>query len=117
MALHYAGEVKVKKLAVGPYDNNVYLVTCPETGEAVIVDGAAEPEKVLAAAAGAKVRYILQTHGHPDHTGALAGLREALGAAVGIHPDDAAMMKSPPDFLIRDGDRIPFGNRGVLAIH
>lgn len=117
MPLHYDGEVEVKKLAVGPYDNNVYIVICPETRESVIVDGAAEPEKILASAEGTKVRFILQTHGHHDHTGAIRELRETLGAQVGIHQDDAGMLESPPDFLIGDGDVIRFGNRGLRAIH
>jgi glyoxylase-like metal-dependent hydrolase (beta-lactamase superfamily II) len=117
MALHYDGEIKVKKLALGPYDNNVYVVICPETNESVIVDGAAEADKILAAVEGTKVRYILQTHGHPDHIAALDDLRAALQVPVGIHKDDAAMLKTPPDFLIADDDVIRFGKRVLQAIH
>lgn len=117
MALHYDGDVQVKKLVVGPYENNVFIVICPETQESVIIDGASEAQKILAAVEGTKVRYLLQTHGHADHVAAIEPLREALGMPVGCHQDDAAMLPTPPDFLIADGDEIRFGRHSLRAIH
>src|SRR2546427_10157366 len=72
--------VTVRKLAVGPYDNNVYVVA--SGGQAILVDGAAEPERILAEVAGLQVVAIVQTHGHVDHIQALPRLVEALDTAV-----------------------------------
>jgi glyoxylase-like metal-dependent hydrolase (beta-lactamase superfamily II) len=80
--------IQVVKLAVGPYDNDVYLIA--SDGEAVIVDGAAEPERILGElqALGATARLIVQTHNHPDHTEALPSLVAQLRVPVLAHPAD-----------------------------
>ncbi|NIV34883.1 MAG: MBL fold metallo-hydrolase, partial [Anaerolineae bacterium] len=62
---------------------------CPETGGLAIVDPGADAERILEAAGQVPILYILLTHGHPDHIGALEAVREATGAPVGIHPADA----------------------------
>jgi glyoxylase-like metal-dependent hydrolase (beta-lactamase superfamily II) len=106
----------LKKLSVGPADNNVYVLIC-STNESVIVDAANEAEKILAAVAGTKVRFILQTHGHSDHVQALAEVKQATGAPIAIHPDDAAMLPVPPDLLLRDGDRLRLGEHEIEVLH
>jgi len=80
--------VQVVKFAVGPYDNDVYLIA--SDGEAVIVDGAAEPERIIGELQALAVtpRLIVQTHNHPDHTHALPSLLEQLGVPVLAHPAD-----------------------------
>src|SRR5436309_1097240 len=82
----------LKKLSVGTMDNNVYILVSPTTNESIIVDAANEAEKILAATAGTTVRYILQTHAHPDHVQALAAIKEATAAPIAVHPDDAGML-------------------------
>src|SRR5438093_11925892 len=73
-------DVTVRKLAVGPYDNNVYVVA--SAGEAVVIDGAAEPDRILAEVTGPSVAAICQTHGHVDHVQALSRLVATLGVPV-----------------------------------
>lgn len=83
------GEMEVKKFSVGPFDNNVYVVRCSATDQALIVDGAADPQRILDEVAGATVVGIVQTHSHPDHVQALPDLVASLGAPVFAHPSDA----------------------------
>jgi glyoxylase-like metal-dependent hydrolase (beta-lactamase superfamily II) len=109
--------LRVTKLAVGPYDNNVYLLRCADTGDTVLVDGANEPERVLETLGNDKLVAIVQTHGHPDHVIAIKGLKAATGAPMLCHPDDASLMPVPPDSTLTDGETIPVGNAVVRAIH
>jgi glyoxylase-like metal-dependent hydrolase (beta-lactamase superfamily II) len=110
--------LRVTKLAVGPFDNNVYLLRCAATGRTVLVDGAAEPERILDALGGDPLDAIVQTHGHPDHVQAIAALRAATGARLLAHADDAAMMPAgeTPE-PVADGDAVTVGNATLRAIH
>ena len=47
MALHYDGEVRIVKVNMGPYNNNGYIVSCPDTNEGILIDTPAEPELLL----------------------------------------------------------------------
>lgn len=85
--------MEIKRLEVGFFENNCYVLVCPRTRESVIVDPAAEAERILGATRGTKVRYILVTHGHMDHIGALEEVRKETGAAVGIHGQDARALE------------------------
>jgi glyoxylase-like metal-dependent hydrolase (beta-lactamase superfamily II) len=110
--------LRVTKLAVGPFDNNVYLLRCAATGTTVLVDGAAEPERILATLGTDPLVAIVQTHGHHDHVQAIAELRAATGAALWCHEGDAGMM--PPGqepSLLADGDTVPVGEASLTAIH
>lgn len=105
----YAGEVRVLRLEVGRYGNNCYLLVDPETEESAIIDPSAEPERILAAAQGRRVRYILVTHRHPDHWGALREVAHGTGGLVGIHPADASVLPLKPHLLLQDGDTLRIG--------
>ncbi|HWL34828.1 MAG TPA: MBL fold metallo-hydrolase [Frankiaceae bacterium] len=110
--------LRVTKLAVGPYDNNVYLLRCATTGTTVLVDGANEAERVLATLAADPLVAIVQTHGHFDHVQAIAELRAATGARLLCHAADAGMM--PPGQepeLVADGDEVAVGEATLRAIH
>ena len=117
MALHYDGEIQIKKLELGPYTTNCYIVVCPKTRESVIIDTPAEVAKILAAAKGTTVKYILITHTHSDHLEAFQQVRSATGAPVGVHPLEAAGLPSRPDLLLEDGDAVSFGAVSLKAIH
>ena len=67
MALHYDCEIQITKINMGPYNNNGYIVACPDTKEAVIIDTPAEPEKLLNEIGDLKIKAVLITHGHQDH--------------------------------------------------
>lgn len=111
------GTVRVRALAVGPLDNNVYVAGCPGTGLAVVIDPADEAGRILEAAAGLSVQAILVTHGHPDHSGAASALARALGIPVYLHPADApgaGLLTTQP---LGDGDEIRFGGAALRVIH
>jgi len=107
--------VRVDKLVVGPFENNVFVVRCTATGDAVIIDAANEHELLLDVARATGVRRVLTTHGHWDHIQAVTALRDA-GIDVGIAPEDAAMLPSY-DFVIPDDEVIAVGELRIRTIH
>ena len=116
MAHHYAGDdLIVRKIEVGTMENNVYVLECPETHEALIVDGCFEPEKIVAGADGTAVVGIVQTHGHQDHVQALPALKKSLGVPVHAHPGDDYPISI--DNELSDADVIEFGKREARVIH
>ena len=116
MGHHYEGDdLIVRKIEVGPMENNTYVLECPETHKALLVDGCFEPEVIIEGAEGAEVVSIVQTHGHLDHVQALAELKEKLGVPVAAHPGDDYPVEIDRD--LSDGDTIPFGNRSATVLH
>ena len=116
MPLHYDGEVKITKINMGPYNNNGYIVICPDTNEGIIIDTPAEPEKLLGAIGDVQIKSILITHKHQDH---LLGFDEITGAVqvpVGIGTDDADGLPSPPQIDLKDGMVIKFGNQEMTVL-
>ena len=112
-ALHYAdSQVEITKLVVGPYDNNVFVVRCRTTGEAVLLDAANEHEKLLELCQALNVRKVLETHGHWDHIQAVPQLRDA-GYSVAVTAADAKMLPSY-DEILEDDSAIQVGN---LRLH
>jgi glyoxylase-like metal-dependent hydrolase (beta-lactamase superfamily II) len=110
-------DLELLRLEVGPWPMNCYLLRCPTTAEVVIVDPGADAERILAKARGATVRCILLTHGHPDHTGALEALRQATGAPLGLHPDDASAFGIEGDFPLVDGVEVEVGREKIVVVH
>jgi len=109
--------MEVKRLEVGFFENNCYVLTCTRTRESVIIDPAAEANRILSETGETKVRYILITHGHMDHIGALEGVRRQTGAAVAIHARDARALKDRPDFFLEDGQTLIFGDVPLKVLH
>jgi glyoxylase-like metal-dependent hydrolase (beta-lactamase superfamily II) len=109
--------VEVHKLVVGPYDNNVFVIRCRETGDAVLIDAANEHEKLLELCTQLGVRRVLETHGHWDHIQAIPAMREA-GYEVAVTAADAPRLKDVGyDVFIDDAEVIEVGNLRLLAIH
>jgi glyoxylase-like metal-dependent hydrolase (beta-lactamase superfamily II) len=107
--------VRIEKLIVGPFENNVFVVRCKGTGDAVIIDAANEHELLLQVSKETGVRRVLTTHGHFDHIQAVEAVRDA-GIDVGIAPEDAAMLPSY-DFVIPDDDVIEVGDLRLRTVH
>ena len=103
---------EVHKLVVGPMDNNVYVLRCRQSGEAVLLDAANEHDKLLELCQALNVREVLETHGHWDHIQAVPQLRDA-GYSVSVTAEDAAMLPSYDQLLI-DDDVIEVGR---LRLH
>lgn len=116
MRHHYEGDdLIVRKIEVGPMENNTYVLECPETHAAVVIDGCFEPEKILAGTEGTQVVAILQTHGHMDHVQALPDLKKSLAAPICAHPDDGYPV--PIERELSDGDVIEFGKCRAEVLH
>jgi glyoxylase-like metal-dependent hydrolase (beta-lactamase superfamily II) len=116
--LHWSdADVEVHKVVVGPYDNNVFVVRCRASGDSVLIDAANEHELLLDLCRKLDVRRVLETHGHWDHIGAVAEVREA-GYEVGVTAADAPMLKDVGyDVLLDDAEVIEIGRLRLHAIH
>lgn len=111
------GVVEISHVAVGPYDNNVYVVRCAVSQKSVLIDAAAEAAIVLEACAGSMVEKILITHGHSDHIGALSELQDALGVEWSMHPDDIEVAGVVPDTLLAHGQEVVVGELAIHVLH
>jgi glyoxylase-like metal-dependent hydrolase (beta-lactamase superfamily II) len=116
--LHWAdSRLEIHAVVVGSYANNVFVLRCRETGDAVLIDAANEHERLLELCTGLGVRRVLETHGHFDHIGAVAQIREA-GYEVGVNSSDAPMLKDVGyDVFIDDAEVIEVGRLRLHAIH
>ena len=114
---------------------NSYIIFDDETRDAVVVDPGDEGEKIIEdiKEADFALKYIINTHGHFDHVGANKLVKEATGALLAIHKEDACLLKdaqsnallfgltvnpSPePDLLLEDGSNIPLAGESLKVIH
>lgn len=107
----------IAKLAVGPFDNNAYLLRCTQTGDGALIDAAAEPERLLELIGDLPISKIITTHQHGDHWQALKEVARATGASVIAHPLDAPGLPIPVDLEVEHGDGITVGVVGLEVIH
>ncbi|HEY1634976.1 MAG TPA: MBL fold metallo-hydrolase [Acidimicrobiales bacterium] len=105
---------EIHHVVVGPMDNNVYVLRCKETGQAVLIDAANEHDRLLELCRRLNVVKVLETHGHWDHIQAVPAVREA-GIDVGVTPDDAGMLPSY-DFLLEDDSVFEVGRLRLKTI-
>jgi glyoxylase-like metal-dependent hydrolase (beta-lactamase superfamily II) len=114
MTLHHeTSTAEIHKLVVGPVDNNVFVLRCRRTGEAVLLDAANEHEKLLDLARTLGVRTVLETHGHWDHIQAVPQMRDA-GYSVYVTEEDAEMLDGAYDEVLEDETVIEVGD---LRLH
>ena len=128
--------VTVKQIPVGPFQVMTYLVACPQTREAVIIDPAGEEDKLFALiqSEGVQVNYILNTHAHADHTLGNSKLKSLLSVPICMHEaddrffsDHSVREKSleelglpPPDaadIRLKDRDVLEVGRLRIEVIH
>jgi len=128
----------LKRLVVGPFASNCYIVGSELTKEGVIIDPGDEAGQILKGIKDSQIdiKLILLTHGHIDHIGAVNEVKEATGAEVAIHTDDAKSISGQegrlismlvsglsypappsPDRLLKGGDSIDIGDLNFLVLH
>jgi glyoxylase-like metal-dependent hydrolase (beta-lactamase superfamily II) len=107
----------VSKVAVGPMNNNAYLLRCTSTGELALVDAANEAATLIGLLGGEVPARIVTTHRHQDHWVALAEVQKATGAATVAHHDDAPAISVPTAEEVSHGDVIRVGDAQLSVIH
>ena len=114
----------VKMFTVGMLWTNCFLVADSESKEAIIIDPGfdrnSEAAMVLddAKRNGFKIKFIVNTHGHSDHTIGNQLVKEATKAPILIHEYDAPLLTDkPPDKTLREGDVIEFGSIKLRVFH
>ena len=125
----------IEGLVVGPLASNCYIVGAESNKEGMIIDPGADAEVILKKVSdlGLDIKHIVLTHGHIDHIGALKEIKEATGAEIAVHAEDAASLQGqsfvaeqfgipfqdppPPDRLLQDGDSIDIGDLRFSVLH
>lgn len=125
----------IKQFTLGQLENNVYLVMDENTKKAILIDASAMSPEIVQTVKelGAKVQYILLTHGHFDHVMGVNALKKALNTEAVIHKDDLAISDNVNEFTrlfglpdgevpkyelyINDGDVITVGDMKIKVIH
>jgi glyoxylase-like metal-dependent hydrolase (beta-lactamase superfamily II) len=109
--------VQIDRLKLGSFDTNSYILTCPLTGDSVLVDAPAEASEILKALKETNPKYILITHNHMDHLGALPEIKSKLKIPVGAHRMDAKGLPLRPEILLEDGEKVSYGNTSLKVLH
>jgi len=114
----------VKMFTVGMMQTNCFLVGNTQSEEAVVIDpgfdSASEAKAILKEVERNKfrVKYIINTHGHPDHTSGNKTMKEATQAPILIHEYDAPLLRNPlADKTLREGDVIELGEISLRVLH
>ena len=109
--------IQIERLELEPFGTNAYLLMCRLTNNSVLIDAPAQASKIREKLKGTAPKYILITHTHMDHVGALLELKSKLNIPIAIHPSDAKSLPLAPDILLSDGDAILFGNIKLRVFH
>lgn len=116
--LHWSdADAEVHKVVVGPYENNVFVIRCKRSGDAVLIDAANEHEMLLDLCDALGVTKVLETHGHWDHIQAVPAMREA-GYEVAVTKLDAPKLDEVGyDVFLDDTEVIEVGHLRLHAVH
>ncbi|MFG3315199.1 MBL fold metallo-hydrolase [Streptomyces albidoflavus] len=115
--VHELTGLMISKVAVGPMDNNAYLLRCRATGEQLLIDAAAESGTLLQLIGRDSVASVVTTHRHGDHWQALAEVVAATGARTQAGRYDAEGIPVPTDVLLDDGDTVRVGRVELTVLH
>lgn len=114
--------MRIKKIVAGELQVNCYLVWNAgeeSSDEAILIDPGAEGERIIdiIKQERLKIVYIINTHGHPDHTGANEFIREKTHAPLFIHSADKSAITGKDIKLLENGDKIETGSLAFQVLH
>src|SRR6195952_5937464 len=113
-------DLSITKLSVGAMDNNAYVLICTRTGDALLIDAAADPERIADLLGDGpdrpRLRSIVTTHSHGDHWQALGAIAGQTGANLYAGTADAAGLPVPTDVPLAQGDVVPLGSCQLESI-
>lgn len=127
--------MNIEVLPVGGLEANCYILSCPKTKEGVVIDPGDEGERILSTIKDLdiNIKYVINTHGHYDHTGCNDEMKDHFHCDLLIHEDDQEMLMDPKlnlshylgenksgpkaDILLKDNDIIKFGDISLKVIH
>jgi glyoxylase-like metal-dependent hydrolase (beta-lactamase superfamily II) len=107
--------LSLDRLAVGSFQSNCYLIS--HNNQAILVDAGAEAGKILEWIGDRQLEYIVLTHGHGDHVGALGEVRAALSTPVVMHPEDAQAFRLKADLTLGHGQSLTLGDEELRISH
>ena len=128
----------LKRLVLGPFETNCYIIGSKSSKVGMIVDPSAKATEILDSVKdlGLNIKLIVLTHGHIDHIGAVKEVKEAIGAEMAIHADDTRSISGqggslldmmipglsypappPPDRLLKDGDSLNIDDLHFQVLH
>lgn len=128
-------EPEIQNIIVGPLQVNCYIVYDETSREALVVDPGDEPDRIIdiIKSHGLKITYIVCTHTHFDHVGAIPELKQATGAKIAIHSEEREIYCAAkdigklwgfdleplpePDIFLNEGDKIKIGTYAFTVLH
>ncbi|MFC0625273.1 MBL fold metallo-hydrolase [Kribbella deserti] len=114
---HELAALMITKVAVGPMNNNAYLLRCRQSDEQVLIDAANDAKMLLGVIGGAGLTRVITTHRHGDHWQALAEIVAKTSAITVAGRFDVEGIPVPTDEAVGDGDRIKVGECELEVIH
>ncbi|AVV43270.1 MBL fold metallo-hydrolase [Streptomyces sp. ID05-04B] len=115
--VHELKDLMITKIAVGPMNNNAYLLRCRATDEQLLIDAANDAQALLGTIGDDGIASVVTTHQHGDHWQALAEVVAATRARTFAGREDADGIPVPTDVPVVDGDVIRVGNVELTARH
>src|SRR4030042_442571 len=125
----------IENLVVGPIENNCFIIGDENTKEVLVIDPGDEPDRILDLIKenNFKLKYIICTHAHFDHVGAIPDLKNEIDAKIVLHRDDLEIYRSStdqaalwgyeidplpePDMFVSEGDKIEVGGLSFEILH